>query len=95
MEEEVLENEPENVEDNDTTVVQYDSPDYTEYLQSILDNQQNEIELLTHQQDILLEGVNGLSLIVNYQHATIGIFVVFSVVVAAWKILSKWFFGGV
>ena len=95
MEEEVLENDPENVEDDNTTVVQYDSPDYTEYLQSILDNQQNEIELLTHQQVIMLEEINGLTTIVNYQFATIGIIVVFSVVVAAWKILSKWFFGGV
>lgn len=95
MDEPVIENENENVEDNDTTVVQYDSPDYTEYLQSILDNQQNEIELLTHQQVIMLEEINGLSMIVNYQFATIGVIVVFSVVVAAWKILSKWFFGGV
>ena len=76
-------------------VIQYDCPDYTEYIQSILDNQAREIELLEQNQQVLLEEVNGLSLVVNYQFATIGIVVVFTVVIAAWKILSKWFFGGV
>lgn len=77
------------------TIIQYNSPDYTEYFQSILDNQETQIELLTQQQQVLLEEINGLSLVVNYQHATVGIIVVFSVVLAVWKILSKWFFGGV
>jgi chaperonin cofactor prefoldin len=77
------------------TIIQCDCPDYTEYLQSILDNQEAEIEQLEHQTEILMEEINGLSLIVNYQFATIGIVVIFSVVLAAWKILSKWFFGGV
>jgi len=76
-------------------VVQRDDADYTEYLQSILDNQAREIELLEQNQQILLEEVNGLSLVVNYQYTTIGIVVLFSVVITAWKILSKWFFGGV
>ena len=75
--------------------IQSDNVDYTEYLQSILDNQAREIELLEQNQQILLEEVNGLSLVVNYQFTTIGILVVFSVVIAVWKILSKWFFGGV
>ena len=81
--------------DASTAIIQCDCPDYSELVQSVLDNQEAEIELLTHQQELLLEEINGLSLIVNYQHATIGIILVFSVVLAAWKILSKWFFGGV
>lgn len=83
------------MENTENEVVERDNADYTEYLQSILDNQAREIELLEQNQQILLEEVNGLSLVVNYQFATIGIVVVFSVVIAAWKILSKWFFGGV
>ena len=83
------------MEDTENEVVQRDNADYTEYLQSILDNQAREIELLEQNQQILLEEVNGLSLVVNYQFTTIGILVVFSVLIAAWKILSKWFFGGV
>lgn len=83
------------MEDTENEVVQRDNADYTEYIQSILDNQAREIELLEQNQQVLLEEINGLSLIVNYQYATIGVIVVFSVVVAAWKILSKWFFGGV
>lgn len=75
--------------------IQCNCPDYTEYLQSILDNQENEIELLTEQRDCLVEQINGLTMVINYQFATVGILVVFSVVLAAWKILSKWFFGGV
>ena len=81
--------------EEENEVVERDNSDYTEYLQSILDNQAREIELLEQNQQILLEEVNGLSLVVNYQFTTIGIVVVFSVVIVAWKILSKWFFGGV
>ena len=76
-------------------VVQCNCPDYSEYFQSILDNQENEIELLTEQRDCLVEQINGLTMVINYQFATIGVIVVFTVVFAAWKILSKWFFGGV
>ena len=79
----------------DNAFVQCDCPDYTEYIQHILDNQETEITELQHQTAILEEQINGFSLIVNYQYATIGIIVVFAVVLAAWKILSKWFFGGV
>ena len=75
--------------------IQSDNVDYTEYLQSILDNQETEIELLTQQRDCMTEQINGLTMVINYQFATIGILVVFSVILAAWKILSKWFFGGV
>lgn len=76
-------------------VVQCNCPDYTEYIQSILDNQETEIELLTEQRDCLVEQINGLTMVINYQFATIGAIVVFTVVLAVWKILSKWFFGGV
>lgn len=75
--------------------VQCNCPDYSEYIQSILDNQETEIELLTEQRDCMVEQISGLTMVINYQFATIGILVVFSVVLAAWKILSKWFFGGV
>lgn len=75
--------------------IQSDNVDYTEYLQSILDNQEDEIELLTEQRNCMVEQINGLTMVINYQFATIGILVVFSVILAAWKILSKWFFGGV
>ena len=76
-------------------VVQCNCPDYSEYFEFILDNQENEIELLTAQRDCLVEQINGLTMVINYQFATIGVIVVFAVVLAAWKILSKWFFGGV
>ena len=75
--------------------IQSDNVDYTEYLQSILANQEDEIELLTEQRDCIVEQINGLTIVINYQFATIGILVVFSVILAVWKILSKWFFGGV
>lgn len=75
--------------------VQCNFQDYWEYLQSILDNQEDEIELLTEQRDCMVEQINGLTMVINYQFATIGILVVYSVILAAWKILSKWFFGGV
>lgn len=75
--------------------IQCSCPDYSEYIQSILDNQETEIELLTEQRDCMVEQINGLTMVINYQFATIGIIVVFTVVFAAWKILSKWFFGGV
>ncbi len=80
------------MENEDTRI---DNPDYSEYLQYILDNQTNEIELLTEQRDCMVEQINGLTMVINFQFATIGVIVVFTVVYAAWKILSKWFFGGV
>ena len=54
-------------------VVQCNCSDYTEYLQSILDNQEVEIELLTEQRDCMVEQINGLTMVINYQFATIGI----------------------
>lgn len=81
------------MEENET--VQQDNVDYTSYLQSILDNQEIEIELLEQQRDCMAEQINGLGIVINGQNAVIGILILFSVLLALWKIISKWFFGGV
>jgi len=83
------------MENTENEIIQCSCTDYSEYIQSILDNQATEIELLTEQRDCMVEQINGLTMVINYQFATIGIIVVFTVVSVAWKILSKWFFGGV
>lgn len=68
--------------------------DYTELIQTIINNQDKEIQLLTEQKAILVEELNGFSLISNYLHSFVGIFVVSAVVAVLWNILNKWFFRG-
>lgn len=69
--------------------------DYTELLQIIIDNQNREIELLSEQKAILIEELNGFSIISNYLHSFVGIFLISAVVAVLWGILNKWFFRGV
>lgn len=71
------------------------SVDYTELLQIIIDNQNREIELLSEQKAILIEELNGFSIISNYLHSFVGIFLISAVVAVLWGILNKWFFRGV
>lgn len=71
------------------------SADYTELLQIIIDNQNREIELLSEQKAILIEELNGFSIISNYLHSFVGIFLISAVVAVLWGILNKWFFRGV
>ena len=71
------------------------SVDYTELLQIIIDNQNREIELLSEQKAILIEELNGFSIISNYLHAFVGIFLISALVAVLWGILNKWFFRGV
>lgn len=66
--------------------------DYTPYLQSVIENQQTEIELLEYQNEILLEQINGLSLISNYMNTFIMGSVLVIIVVICWKVISGWFF---
>ena len=69
--------------------------DYTELLQTIIDNQDKEIQLLTEQKTLLIEELNGFSIVSNYLHSFVGIFVISAVVAVLWNILNKWFFRGV
>lgn len=69
--------------------------DYTLQLEQIIENQNREIELLEQQVAILLEQVNGFSLITNYLHSMVGISICVIGAFILWQVLSKWFFRGV
>lgn len=71
------------------------SVDYSPQLAAIMDKQSEQITLLQQQNEILLEQVNGLSLVVNYQHVFVGVAVLAVVVFIAYRVLFKWFFRGV
>lgn len=71
------------------------SVDYSPQLAAILDKQSELITLTQQQNEILLEQVNGLSLIVNYQNVILGVAVLAGVVFIAYRVLFKWFFRGV
>lgn len=70
------------------------SADYTSLLTSVIEKQDKQIELLTEQKAILTEQINGFSIMCNYLHTFVGIFVVSAVVAVLWHILNKWFFRG-
>ena len=76
--------------------------DVVPYFETIIENQSIEIEhlesmceQLTAQTAIQQEQINGFSLIVNYQFATLGTIIIALVVALAWKVFSGWFFKGV
>lgn len=69
--------------------------DYSPQLSAIIDKQSELITLTQQQNEILLEQVNGLSLVVNYQNAFLGVAVLAGVVFIAYRVLFKWFFRGV
>lgn len=69
--------------------------DLIEKQQAIIDNQEQLITELQNQTSILLEQVNGFTLIVNYLHSIVGISICVIGVVILWQILTKWFFRGV
>ena len=70
-------------------------PDYSVELSEIISNQQTEIELLQQQNEILLEQINGFSLICNYLNYFLAIGITVIGVMLLWNVLSKWFFRGV
>ena len=85
----------------DTETV-YILEDVVPYFETIIDNQNTELEhleticeQLTTQTAIQQEQINGFSLIVNYQFATIAIIVIALVVALGWKVFNGWFFKGV
>ena len=69
--------------------------DYTDYFTAIIEKQEQELETLTYTNELLKEEINGLTMIVNYQEMFFEMFAVLSVILLVWKMLSKWFFGGV
>lgn len=71
------------------------SVDYLPQLASIMDKQSELITLTQQQNEILLEQVNGLSYIVNYQNVFLGVAILSIVVFIAYRVLFKWFFRGV
>lgn len=71
------------------------SVDYSPQLAAIMDKQSEQITLLQQQNEILLEQVNGLSLVVNYQNVILGVAVLAGVVLIAYRVIFKWFFRGV
>ena len=91
------------------TVIECNCPDYTEYYETLIENQEQELETLeTAAEDfktelellqvttqMLEQEIYGLTTVINYQEMFFEMAVVLSVVVLAWKMVSKWFFGGV
>lgn len=80
----------------------YVTDDVSEKFETLITNQQNEIEhlqaiqeQLTAQTEIQQEQINGFTVIVNYQFATISVIVIMSVVCLLWKVFNGWFFKGV
>lgn len=68
--------------------------DYAPQLETLIEKQTEQIELLKYQNDILLEQVNGFSLIGNYLNAFFCISVAVITVFILSHILNKWFFRG-
>ena len=69
--------------------------DYSEYFDEVILNQQTQIELLEQQNQILLEQVNGFSIVGTYLNMFFIIALVVIGVTLLWNILNKWFFRGV
>lgn len=69
--------------------------DYSEYFEEVISNQQTQIELLEQQNQILLEQINGFSIVSTYLNMFFIIALVVIGVVLLWNILNKWFFRGV
>lgn len=69
--------------------------DYSEYFDEVILNQQTQIELLEQQNQILLEQVNGFSIVGTYLNMFFIIALVVIGVSLLWNILNKWFFRGV
>lgn len=69
--------------------------DYSVQLAEIITNQREQIEVLQEQNAILLEQVNGFSIIANYLNSFFDIALGVIVVILLWSVLSKWFFRGV
>lgn len=69
--------------------------DYSEYFNEVILNQQTQIELLEQQNQILLEQVNGFSIVGTYLNMFFIIALVVIGVTLLWNILNKWFFRGV
>lgn len=69
--------------------------DYSEYFNEVISNQQTQIELLEQQNQILLEQVNGFSIVGTYLNMFFIVAIVVIGVTLLWNILNKWFFRGV
>lgn len=69
--------------------------DYSEQLTELITNQQTQIELLEQQNAILLEQINGFSIVANYLNTFFAIAIVVIGVSLLWHVLNKWFFRGV
>lgn len=84
---------------NDVTEMTETTPtvlysDYAPQLETLIEKQSEQIELLQAQNDILLEQINGFSLIVNYMNGFFCIAIALIVVFILSHVLNKWFFRG-
>jgi len=70
-------------------------PDYSAEMSEIISNQQMQIELLEQQNAILLEQINGFSIVSTYLNMFFIIAIVVIGITLLWNILNKWFFRGV
>lgn len=69
--------------------------DVTPELKAIIEELQKANEHLEEQTAIQQEQINGFTMIVNYQFATLAIIVLFVVIAFVWKVFNGWFFKGV
>lgn len=79
--------------DNNENVNTYE--EVVSALNEMIELQQETNEHLTTETAYQQEIINGLTLVVNYQFALIGIIVIGAVIAFSWNIFNKWFFRGV
>lgn len=68
--------------------------DYAPQLETLIEKQSEQIELLQVQNDILLEQINGFTYVVTYCNMFFQIMVMCIAVYTVWNVLNKWFFRG-
>ena len=69
--------------------------DYSEQLNELINQQQTTIELLEKQIEILLEMINGFSMITNLLYCVVAVLVLVIAFLILWKVVFGWFFRGV
>ena len=68
--------------------------DYSTEFAEVIANQHEQIELLQEQNAILMEQINGFSILANYLNGFLGVALGVICVKLLWTVLSKWFFRG-
>lgn len=78
--------------DNTETVYLY--YDVTPELKEIIEKQDKTIEELQYQTEVMKVQIDGISQVLDWQYATVGIIVIVLVARAIWRVLSGWYFRG-